>query len=1109
MSERILKALMQLFAIIAKVDGVTNSGRYIVQSFLKQQLNQELVDEYLKLFDEFVEKLQGGGDSEKRKKKTSVNSVKVLKICTEINKELTQKQKVVVLIRLIEFINSNDETSEQELEFVKTVSEVFNIEDQEFIRCSTFINSSKNEFSDSSNLLLIDNSKELHENRSRHLYVETLSGEIRVLQISSVSMYILRYFGTAELYLNGQLLTADKAHILTPGSTIRSSKVSPIYYSDIISSFMTDKTASKIVFQTKSLEFKFKNEKIGLHKFNMFEESGTLIGIMGGSGAGKSTLLNILNGNDKPSGGEVLINGINIHTEKNKIEGVIGHVSQDDLLIEQLTVFQNLFYNAKLCFDNLSDKEISKIVLELLISIGLYETRDLKVGSPLEKTISGGQRKRLNIALELIREPSVLFVDEPTSGLSSRDSENIMDLLKELALKGKLVFVVIHQPSSEIFKMFDKLIILDLGGYAIYNGNPVEAIIYFKTLVNHVNANESECVTCGNVNPEQIFNIIESKVLDEYGDQTQTRKISPKEWNEFYTQKLEPDVEAGTVETEIPKSTFRIPNKIKQFGVFITRDVLSKLTNKQYLIINLFEAPVLALILSYLVRYFKSDVSNKAGYVFYDNENMPAYMFMSVVVALFIGLTVSAEEIIADRKILKRESFLNLSKGSYLFSKVSIMFTLSAIQTLSFILIGNTILGIKGMYLDYWFVLFTTSCFANMLGLNISASFNSAVTIYILIPFLIIPQLLLSGVIVKFDKLNPVITTQGTVPVSGEVMTSRWAFEALAVNQFKKNEFEKNFYMLDKSINVYNFRKDDWLKALKAKVDNCENIVLDINERNDKSKIAELEYDLSVLKSEYEKHNQKDKNSPVFKALDKLTLKDFNRGISGQLKEYNKQLDKYFIHNENIYRNKKDSLVTQKIFEWGSEGITLTSQQLDLYNGKKSETTELTALQRFQEQRRRKLLIEKDSTLKDSLSTLSAPLVVSRYTSADSAIVRKVKEDGENRLNDLKSNYVNKSLDDLVTNIQDFDKIVEVDSKLIQRKNPVYLDPPKNSIIRAHFFAPRKRVFGQYFDTFWVNISVIWAMSLLLAFTLYFDVLKKLMDFFGDFSSRFKFLKKK
>lgn len=194
----------------------------------------------------------------------------------------------------------------------------------------------------------------------------------------------------------------------------------------------------------------------------MSEESGKLIGIMGGSGAGKSTLLNVLNGIEIPSGGSVTINGKNIHTQREDIQGVIGHVSQDDLLIEELSVYENLFYNAKLCFGNLSDEEISKKCHQLLASIGLAKTK-LKVGSPLEKTISGGQRKRLNISLELIREPSVLFVDEPTSGLSSRDSENIMDLLKELALKGKLIFVVIHQPSSEIYKMFDKLMILGCG----------------------------------------------------------------------------------------------------------------------------------------------------------------------------------------------------------------------------------------------------------------------------------------------------------------------------------------------------------------------------------------------------------------------------------------------------------------------------------------------------------------------------------------------------------------------------------------------------------------------------------------------------------------------
>ena len=508
---------------------------------------------------------------------------------------------------------------------------------------------------------------------------------------------------------------------------------------------------------------------------------------MGASGAGKSTLLNVLNGNYRPTTGSVQINGFDIHKEENqdKIEGVIGYVSQDDLLIEELTVFQNIFYNAKLCFGDLSNMQIIRLTFKVLNNLGLFEIKDLKVGSPLDKTISGGQRKRVNIALELIREPSIMFVDEPTSGLSSRDSENIMDLLKELTLRGKLIFVVIHQPSSEIFKMFDKLIILDTGGYLIYNGNPVDAILYFKEQIQQANAVESECPQCGNVNPEQIFNIIESKILDEYGNQTDSRRVKPKEWYKKYRLNLSKKTNAEDIEQNPPEKNLTIPNAWRQFLVFVKRDVLSKLTNKQYLLINFLEAPVLALILAFIIKYSNADQSNEVGYIFRENENLTAYIFMSVIVALFLGLTVSAEEIIRDRKILKREKFLNLSKGSYLFSKISIMFCVSAIQILTFVLVGNTILEIKGMYIEYWLVLFSTACFANMLGLNISSSFDSAVTIYILIPFLIIPQLILSGVIVKFDKLNPVITIQKKVPMAGEIMASKWAFEALSVNQFK------------------------------------------------------------------------------------------------------------------------------------------------------------------------------------------------------------------------------------------------------------------------------------------------------------------------------------
>ena len=1025
MSERILRALMQMFSIIAKVDGINNTGRSIVESFLKQQLNKEQVEKYLHIFDEFIEAQQS---STKRKdgsaKRTSLNSVKVLKICTQINQELEQTQKVIVLIRLLEFIYSSNEISDQENEFVLTVADTFNIVIDEYNQLRAFIEDRLENIPNTPNILAINNKLNGYENFSKHIYCEALTQDIRVISISSVGMYALRVFGNTEIQLNGQVISNGRVHILTPGSSLRSSKIQPIYYSDIIGRFLEDKTRAKISFEAKNIDYKFKSGKLGLRNINIREESGKLIGIMGGSGAGKSTLLNVLNGVEIPSNGEVLINGKNIHKDPKAVTGVIGHVSQDDLLIEELTVYQNLFYNTKLCFGNLSDNKIAKKCHSLLADLGLTETANLKVGSPLDKTISGGQRKRLNIGLELIREPSVLYVDEPTSGLSSRDSENIMDLLKELSLKGKLIFVVIHQPSSDIFKMFDKLQILDVGGYPIYYGNPIDAVSYFKKLVEHVNAEESECWNCGNVNPELIFNIIESKVLDEYGNLTRIRKNSPVEWNKNYVEKIESSLEDIKHHDKIPRAIFRVPNSFKQFKVFLTRDVLSKLTNSQYLLINFFEAPFLAFILAYLVRYFNMDADTEKGYVFRENENIPAYIFMSVVVAIFIGLTVSAEEIIKDRKIRKRETFLNLSKGSYLLSKITIMFVLSAVQTFTFVIIGNSILGIKGMYSDYWLVLFSASCFANMLGLNISSAFNSAVTIYISIPFLIIPQLLLAGVVVKFDKLNPTLAKQGGVPIVGEMMASRWAFEALAVNQFKANQFEKNFYKYDKAISIADYKNNYWINEIENKLTKV------INDQKDEIKKNENEKDLLLIKNALLKEQSYLNNRYVFEGINKLNAKDFNQDIKSALNKFlYDKIKAHYINYGNKAREGKDAVTQKLISKMGHQSFI------------------------------------------------------------------KMEDD-----------YENESLKNFVENKNDLSpiKCLEVDGKLIQRADPIYLDPTESNLGSAHFYAPNKRLINHLIPTFWFNISVIWLMSLILMIMLYFEVFKKILDFFGNINFRRK-----
>ena len=1036
MSERILKALMQLFAIIARVDeevdlekrNTSGEGRKIVEELLGQELKSADVQGYLKLFDDFLVSYQGKSKKKDgKRKRTSVHSVKVLRICTQINEELTQKQKIIVLIRILEFINSNETVDEQELEFAQTVADTFNVSMDEYHQIKQFVETDIKSRNDEPYLLYVTSNENENFKHAKHIYSPNLEGEIRVINIKSVNFYFFKYLGESTLNLNGQSIVPGRHIILNNGSSIRSSKVKPIYYSDIVGKYLSDETKAKIVFKAENIQYKFKGGKIGLHDFNFCEESGKLLGIMGGSGAGKSTLLNVLNGNYTPTKGKITINGIDIHHQKEEIEGVIGYVSQDDLLIEELTVFENLFYNAKLCFGNLSDKQIAKRVLSMLMSLGLYETKDLKVGSPLEKTISGGQRKRLNIALELIREPSVLFVDEPTSGLSSRDSENIMDLLKELALKGKLIFVVIHQPSSDIFKMFDKLLILDQGGYSIYNGNPVDAVIYFKTLTNHVNCNESECTECGNVNPEQIFNIIENKVVDEYGALTSNRKISPEEWNAHYKNLLEPEIKFIEEEEDIPEGIFKIPNRLKQFKTYFIRDVLSKLTNKQYLLINFLEAPLLAAILAFFLKFYNPE--NEHGYVFRLNENIPSYLFISVIVALFIGLTVSAEEIVKDRKILKRESFLNLSKGSYLYSKISVMFIISAIQTWSYILVGNWILGINGMWVDYWLILFSLFCFANLLGLNISATFDSVKVIYILIPILIIPQLLFSGVIVKFDKLNPTFSKEDSVPWIGNVMASRWAYEALAVDQFKNNKYTKMFYDYEKNKSFATWKKDYWLKELISKLDY---VKTNINNTDLKIQVKEA---LLVLRNEINKEQ-------------KFLTSKSNKKVCADCVE-NLTIDKY---NDNVYR------------------------EVNTYF-----TGVLKPHYKSIADKNRKLIDKKKSKI--------------------------IETHGKEKFLAVMNNNANDRLEQFVTNKMDLDKLLVENGRIIQKSDPIYLDPYDKSFFGAHFYAPRKKIFGLYIDTFWANIMVIWLMVIVLTITLYYDVFQKIIKFIGNLFSKLKFSK--
>lgn len=894
MSEEILRALTQLFAIITKQDeGVSENERQFVIRFFQQELDHDSIGEYIDLYDEFSGYKRQGAEVDKNKLTSVKDSVRTLGICRKINKTLAQKQKVIVLMKLLELVGSNKSFTAQRMEIINTVSTVFNISKEEYKVIEGFVVAQDIQVLDFVNILIVNSGMRPPHETQKHVHLP-MEGNMIFLRVESVDMYFAKCVGEQSNTLNGFTMQAGRIYLYSHGSTIKTQSGNALYYSDLVANFNEEIKTTRLSFRANIQEFKFKNGAVGLRDVLIAEGPGRLIGIMGASGAGKTTLLNVLAGLERPSSGEILINGFNIHEQKDRIRGVTGYVPQEDFLLEELTVYQNLFFNARLCFSDYSVEQLHMRVMEILESLGLEHRKDLRVGNSLDKTISGGQRKRLNIALELIRQPAVLFLDEPTSGLSSRDSENVIDLLKELSLKGKLIFVVIHQPSSDIYKMFDKMIIMDTGGYPVYYGAPVEAVTYFKKATHQVDCNRGQCEVCGNVNPEQIFNIIEAKVVDEYGQPTARRKITPQQWNEMYGEAIQ--ITRLEEIDEEPPNSLRLPGKVKQTIIFSTRDLLAKFSNKQYLVINLLEAPVLAAILALVIRYRNSP--GEDTYLFRFNDNFPAYLLMSIVVALFMGLSVSAEEIIRDRKLLRREALLNLSWNSYLLSKLTILFSLSAIQTLLFVLVGNFILDIQGMTLAYWLVLFSVSCFANILGLNISSAFNSAVTVYVIIPLLLIPQMIFSGTLFSFDKLNEHLTTKGKVPVIADLMASRWAYEAMAVHQFKENEFQSLFFEYEKEKSNADFRSAYMAGALRKRLLFA---MEHVNAESDSLREMAAHGLLIILGTL--------KDEPFKAGIENVNLEEalqpgkFTSSMANQLLEF---LDAYKVHYQNKYNKNVD-----------------------------------------------------------------------------------------------------------------------------------------------------------------------------------------------------------
>jgi len=579
--------------------------------------------------------------------------------------------------------------------------------------------------------------------------------------------------------------------------------------------------------EVNEVTHRFGKGEIGLEGNSFSVTRGELVCVMGASGSGKSTLMRVLAGQLQPTSGDVFLNGQSLYQNLDGLKQYVSYMPQQDAFDEHLTIGENLLFAAAIRAPHLSRRDRSRRLEAKLIELGLGERRDAVVGSPESKVLSGGERKRLNIGLDMIGMSDVYLFDEPTSGLSSKDSEHVMEIIRGLA-HNKIVIVTIHQPSSKIFQMFHKAILLDKGGRLVFFGTPSDMLRYFAEAEHQhqFGAELGACPSCGTTRPEFIFDVLETPLRDLSGDiiyeensrgqLVASRRYSPDFWRDKYEAfRLIQDVKQVSLLQEpaaplpiAPVQGKRLPlrwhDEWTQFRTLLRRSFLSKLRNRANLVITIGVSPVLALLIATLLRY-----SENGTYDFASAYHIPTFLFLGLIVAMFLGLTNSADDIIRDRPVLQRERNIKVRLSYYVVSKTLTLGVFALIQCILYVLIGNSVLQIRGMFWIDLGIMFMTAMSGVALGLLISSLVADPKTAANIVPLILIPQIIMGGALIKYEDMNRNLallyslshwfsehpSTDKTiksesklqVPFVCQFIAMRWSYEEMIVAEAKLN----------------------------------------------------------------------------------------------------------------------------------------------------------------------------------------------------------------------------------------------------------------------------------------------------------------------------------
>jgi len=512
-----------------------------------------------------------------------------------------------------------------------------------------------------------------------------------------------------------------------------------------------------------------------------------LVALMGPAGAGKTTLLKALNGYTRPVQGSVLFNGASLYDYYDRFRQQMGYVPQDDIVHPQLTVRQALYFSARLRTD-LSDAEIDDRTEKVLSDLGIPDKIDTVIGSPERKTLSGGQRKRVNIALELITDTPLLFLDEPTSGLSSYDAESVVDLLKQLSRSGKTIITTIHQPSLKVYRQFDDLLMVsrdrgDSPGALVFFGPAYPDSIQFFNPAPAPSSEPQIAVTAPELNPEMLFSGM-AAVPESSRTQTWRKRFEASRYNqEFVADRSgkQPAAHAKSSEKQVRRQF-----GFTQWLALVRRNIIVKLQDRAQTTILLIQAPLFAVLVALVIGRLRVNHFEELA------QKLPIVHFLMVVAAIWFGCNNAARDIVGEWTIYKRERMVTLKLFPYVFSKLAVLFGLCVFQCGTMLTIVYFSCGLKSDFFLDFIVLLLASMIGAGLGLSISALSRTNESAIALLPVVLLPIIALGG------GMRPIYLMPQAGQIVSTIIPSRWSYEANVLQEGRAREWGAKIFDPDR-----------------------------------------------------------------------------------------------------------------------------------------------------------------------------------------------------------------------------------------------------------------------------------------------------------------------